>query len=93
MTSSKVAKIGWSIVIVMLAMAGAAWAAEEGKVNINTAPAEELTKLQGVGEAIAARIVEYRETNGPFEKAEDIVKVKGVGEKILEKNKDRIVVE
>jgi len=93
MARKVLAKTVCSILIILLATAGAAWAAEEGKVNINTAPAEELTKLQGVGEAIAMRIVEYRETNGPFEKAEDIVKVKGIGEKIFESNKDRIVVE
>ncbi len=82
-----------SIVIAMLALVFAAWAAEEGKININTAPAEELMKLQGVGEAIAARIVAYREKNGPFEKAEDIMKVKGIGEKTFTKIKERITVE
>ena len=81
------------ILVVMLALAGAVWAAEEGKININTAPAEELMKLQGVGEAIAARIVEYREKNGPFEKIEDVMKVKGIGEKTFENIKERLAVE
>ena len=86
-------KLVWGIVFVMLAMAGAAWAAEDGKININTASAEELVKLDGVGEAIAARIVEFREKNGPFENPEDLMKVKGIGEKIFEKNAGRIVLE
>ena len=77
----------------MLALAGAVWAAEEGKININTALEKELIKLEGVGEAIAARIVEYREKNGPFEKIEDIMKVKGIGEKTFNKIKERIAVE
>ena len=81
------------VLVVMLASAVAVWAAEAGNVNINTASAEALTTLKGVGEAIAARIVEYREKNGPFEKIEDIMKVKGVGEKTLEANKDRLIVE
>ncbi len=69
------------------------YAADEGAININTAGVEELASLDKVGDKYAKRIVEYRETNGMFEKAEDIVKVKGIGPKILEANKDRIVVE
>jgi competence protein ComEA len=80
------------VVIVMLALSGATWAAEEGKININKAPAKELMKLQGVGEAIAARIIEYRKANGPFKTPEDIMKVKGVGQKTFDENKARIVV-
>jgi competence protein ComEA len=68
-------------------------AEEAEKVNINTATVEELTQLQRIGPKYAEKIVEYRETNGPFKKPEDIVKVKGVGAKTLEANRDRIVVE
>jgi comEA protein len=63
------------------------------KVNINTATAEELAQLKNVGSAYAARIVEYRQEHGLFEKPEDIMKVKGIGEKTFELNKDRITVE
>ena len=93
MKKNSVSVVVVSIVIVMLALGGAVWAAETEKININTAPAEELMKLEGVGEAYAARIVEYREKNGPFEKIEDIMKVKGIGQKTFEANKDRMVVE
>ena len=65
----------------------------DGKININTASVEELATLDKVGEKYAQRIVDYRENNGNFEKAEDLTKVKGIGSKILEANKDRIVVE
>ena len=65
----------------------------DGKININTASVEELTTLDKVGEKYAQRIVEYRENNGNFAAPEDITKVKGIGSKILEANKDRIVVE
>ncbi len=52
-----------------------------GIVNINTATASELTALNGIGEKLAERIVEYRTENGSFELAEDILKVPGIGEK------------
>jgi len=68
------------------------YASNDGKININSAGVEELAKLDRVGEKYAQRIVEYRETNGPFEKPEDIMKVKGIGSKIWNANKDRIAV-
>jgi len=69
------------------------YASNDGKININSAGVEELAKLDRVGEKYAQRIMEYRETNGPFEKPEDIMKVKGIGSKIWDANKDRIAVE
>jgi competence protein ComEA len=56
-------------------------------VNINKADAKELALLQGVGPALAKRIVDFRKKHGPFAKPEDLKKVKGIGDKILEKNK------
>lgn len=49
-------------------------------LDINTATAEELTKLPGIGEALSQAIVEYREKNGYFSCIEDIMKVNGIGE-------------
>ena len=63
------------------------------KININTAPPEELIKLKRVGPVIAGRIVEYREKHGPFHKPEDIVGVRGIGPKIWEINRDVITIE
>ena len=62
------------------------------KVNINTASVEQLMTLDRVGAKYAQRIVEYRESVGPFAKPEDIMNVKGIGKKTWEANKDRIVV-
>ncbi len=62
-------------------------------VNINTADIESLTTLDGVGEAIAKRIIEYREQNGAFASVEELGEVKGVGEKILTANRERLCVE
>lgn len=66
--------------------------AEDGKININTASVEELSKLKGVGAKLAQRILDYRNQNGLFTKAEDLMKVKGVGQKMFDANKDRIAV-
>jgi competence protein ComEA len=62
------------------------------KININTASAKELQKLDGVGHAVAERIVHYREEHGPFKRGEDLRKVEGIGAGLWERNRDRIVV-
>ena len=53
----------------------------ELRVDINHADVTELSKLPGVGEQVAKRIIAYREENGPFEKAEELMNVRGIGEK------------
>jgi len=63
------------------------------RVNLNTATAEELTALHGVGEALAARIVAYREEHGPFRRVEEITRVNGIGQAILENNWSILTVE
>jgi comEA protein len=66
--------------------------ASEARVDINQAGVTELTKLPGIGEQMAKRIVAYREENGPFEKAEDLMNVRGIGEKSFLKLRPRITV-
>lgn len=63
------------------------------RVNINSASAEELAALSGVGKTLAGRIVAYRDENGLFISAGDIRKVKGIGDALYEKIKDSIVTE
>ena len=63
------------------------------KININTATAEKLMQLNGVGAKYADRIIAYREKHGPFKKPEDIMRVSGIGQKTFEKNKEIIIVE
>ena len=65
----------------------------ESLVNINTAGAEELMRLKGIGEKTAEKILEYRKENGNFTSGEEIMEVKGIGEKKFEEIKDYIVVE
>lgn len=54
-------------------------------IDINQAGEEELTVIPGIGPAMAKRIVDFRQQNGPFRQVEDLMKVKGIGEKSLEK--------
>ena len=62
------------------------------KVNINSATVDELTTLNGIGEAKAIKIIDYRNTNGLFKSIEDIKNVSGIGETFYEKIKDNITV-
>lgn len=64
-----------------------------GRLDLNTATAEELESLPGIGEKRAADIVADREANGPFRHPEDITRVKGIGEGTLAGLIDLITVE
>ena len=78
--------VGWAGVI-------NAAADDVKKININTASAEELTQLKGIGSSHAASIIEFREKNGPFKNPEDLTKVPRIGPKTYEKNKDLIIIQ
>lgn len=64
-----------------------------GKVNINTADAEELCTLSGIGETLAQRIIDYREEHGPFARIEEITNVSGIGSGTFEKLRELICTE
>lgn len=66
---------------------------DTSKININTADTNTLSTLDGIGEGLAQRIIDYRKNNGNFEVIQDIMKVSGIGEKRFEKIKDYITVE
>jgi competence ComEA-like helix-hairpin-helix protein len=51
------------------------------RVNINTATAEELEKLPGIGRGLAARVIAYRERFGRFRRVEHLIMVRGIGER------------
>ena len=61
-------------------------------LNINTATAPQLETLPGIGPAVAARILEYRQKNGNFKKIEELMNVKGIGEKSFLKIKALVTV-
>ena len=64
----------------------------DGKINLNTATAEQLQELHRVGPALANRILDWREVNGNFSSIEDLLEVSGIGPKTLEQFRDRVTV-
>lgn len=67
-------------------------ASAAGLVNINTADQALLDTLPGIGSSLAQRIIQYRETNGPFQAIEDLKDVSGIGDKKFADLQDRITV-
>ena len=65
---------------------------ETGLININTATAEDLDLLPGIGPSLAAAIIEYRENNGDFASTEDIMNVKGISLNVYRSIKTLITV-
>ena len=60
------------------------------KVNINTADSAALESLPGIGPSLAQRIIDHRQTQGPFERIEDIMEVSGIGDATFEGIQDLI---
>ena len=63
-----------------------------GLVNLNTADAATLDTLPRVGPAMAARIIEWRESNGPFVAIEDLMSITGIGDKTFEGLRDLVTI-
>jgi competence protein ComEA len=60
------------------------------KINLNTATLEELDSLPGIGPVLAQRIIDYRQTYGPFQSVDDLLRVQGIGPALLEKIRDLV---
>ena len=65
-------------------------AQNEEKVNINTADAERLDTLPGIGPVLARRIIDWRTANGPFTDPEQLLEVDGIGQATLDGLRDHI---
>jgi competence protein ComEA len=61
-----------------------------GLISINRASDKELEELPGIGPALSARIIAWREANGGFKSIEDLLKVSGIGENLLSGIKDSV---
>nr|AUN36891.1 competence protein [uncultured bacterium] len=96
------------ILVLLIALALASCAEREGTnanaaarvtpslkhcVNLNSATAEELIGLPGVGEVMSRKIIEYRERNGPFRRPEEIIIIEGFSEKKYRAIADLVCVE
>ena len=68
-------------------------AKDNGLININTADAETLAELKGIGDALAERIIDWRENHGGFGVIEEIMNVSGISENKFEDIKDNICVD
>ena len=71
---------------------GAAAGPSGGLININTASATEFETLSGIGEVLAAAIVDYRTENGPFASVDELEDVSGIGPATLEEIRDLVTV-
>lgn len=96
---AKQMQLAWALILCLgLALAPAAALAQKSKaavtekVNLNTATAEQLQTLPGIGPALAKTIIDHRTKSGKFNKIEELLNVKGIGEKKFQKMKDRLVV-
>lgn len=74
----------------LLSCASMAIAQEVAPININTADAELLSELPGIGGAKAQAIVDDREANGPFESTDALSRVSGIGEATVANLQDQI---
>lgn len=61
-------------------------------INVNTASAEEISVIPGLGEKKSLAIVKFREKNGPYARIEDLKKVNGIGDKLFDKIKPYVTV-
>lgn len=69
-------------------------AQEAPRLDLNKADALTLQKeLNGIGKAKAEAIVAYREANGPFASVDELLEIKGIGNALLERNRDKVMVE
>ena len=59
------------------------WQAEDARLDLNRASAEELQEISGIGPVLSEAIVAWREENGPFVREEDLLQIPGIGEKTV----------
>lgn len=65
---------------------------QSGAININKATAELLQTIPGIGPATAEKIIEFRNSNGPFRSIEELMDVNGIGEKTFEKMREKLCI-
>lgn len=85
MKQGRLSAAGLLLATLLVAASVSVASGEQKLVNINTASVAELAGLNGIGDAKAKLIVDYREKNGPFKSVDDLRQVRGIGEKMVAK--------
>jgi competence ComEA-like helix-hairpin-helix protein len=80
------------IFFLFAAGSGAKKKAPEKPVNINSASAEELQTVPGIGPVTAEKILKMRKSNGAFKSVDDLLAIRGLGPKRLEKMRKYLTV-
>ena len=65
----------------------------QDKINLNVATESELRSIDGIGEKLAKRIIDKRDSIGRFTAVEQLLEIEGIGENIFDKIKDYVTVE
>lgn len=91
--SGRLRPLAAAVLAALLLPALAPAAQPEEPIDINTATAEKLTELPRIGTVTAARIVAWREENGPFTRIEELLNVQGIGERTFERIRPHVKVE
>lgn len=65
----------------------------DARINVNTADAQALTQLTGIGPSRAEAIIAHREQHGPFRSLHELTQVSGIGERTVQENRERIAFE
>ncbi|WKD29711.1 ComEA family DNA-binding protein [Halomonas sp. KG2] len=76
-----------------LGVSGLALAQDIAPINVNTADAELLAELPGIGPSRAAAIIEERENNGVFANVDDLTRVSGIGPATVDRMRDQVAIE
>lgn len=76
-----------------LGVSGLALAQDIAPINVNTADAELLAELPGIGPSRAAAIIEERENNGAFANVDDLTRVSGIGPATIDRMRDQVAIE
>ena len=69
------------------------YAGDEEKLNLNTATVKELSKVPGLNQAMAEKIIELREENGEFIDLEELLDIDGIDNKLLRQLKKHLFIE
>ncbi|MGB8712011.1 MAG: ComEA family DNA-binding protein [Onishia taeanensis] len=87
---SQIIALSCLLLAAMPALAQETSTAQQPAININTASAEQLETLPGIGTSRAADIVADREANGDYSSAEDLMRVNGIGEATVDGMRNRL---